>query len=239
VKAVDPEAYLIAEIMGDAMPWLQGDCFDATMNYQFRELALDFFAESTIDGRRFMDGLVRMYAGYSPNAALAGQNLISSHDTERFLTMAKGDTRRLALAVFTQMTVPGAPGLYYGDEVGMTGGDDPGSRGAFPWHDEPSWDRPLLTHWRTLGRLRKDHPVLRYGSFEVVWQSDAAFAFTRTSGDERLLVVVNRGDAPLDLFAPVASDRVEVFFGDAQVSAEPLDVRIEGVAAWSGLVVGI
>lgn len=239
VKSVDPEVYLIAEIMGDAMPWLQGDQFDATMNYQFRELAVDFFAEPTIDAGRFVDGLIRMHARYAPEIVLASQNLIGSHDTERFLTRAGGDARRLSLAVFTQMTVPGAPGLYYGDEVGMTGGSDPGSRGAFPWHDAASWNRDLLTQARTLGRLRSDHPALRNGAFEVVYLGRDAFAFTRTNADERLLVIVNRADEVLHCFIPVTTDRVDILYGAGEVSPEPLDLRVADVPPWSGLIASI
>ncbi len=236
VKAVKPDVYLIAEIMGDAMPWLQGDRFDATMNYQFRELALDFLAESSINAGRFADGLTRMYARYAPAAAAASQNLLSSHDTERFLTMAGDDPDRLAMAIFTQMTVPGAPGLYYGDEVGMTGGKDPACRGAFPWHEPDTWNRDLLDHTRQLTRLRREHPALKTGDFSIVWTGDRGLAFTRSNPGERLLVVVNGGDEPTDLVAPVTTDRATIVWGEAQVTAEPLGVRIEGISPWSGLI---
>ncbi len=237
VKSVRQDAYLIAEIMGDAMPWLQGDRFDATMNYQFRELALDFFATSSIDAHRFVDGLIRLNARYAPGAVAANQNLLSSHDTPRFLTVADEDPRRLALAVFTQMTVPGAPGLYYGDEVGMTGGEDPGSRGAFPWHDPDSWDRDLLALCQELGRLRQKHSALKLGVFEVVWRGRDGFAFTRTAEEDRLLVVVNRGEDPLSLSVPIATDGGELVWGAAVLDSGSEVLRVEGVPAWSGLIV--
>ncbi len=236
VKGVKPDIYLIAEIMGDAMPWLQGDRFDATMNYQFRELALDFLAESSIGAGRFAEGLTRMYARYAPAAAAASQNLLSSHDTERFLTMAGGDRARLALAVFTQMMIPGAPGLYYGDEVGMMGGRDPACRGAFPWHDPGSWDQALLDQTRRLGRLRREYPALKGGDFSIVWTGDGALAFTRSDDDQRLLVVVNGGDEPIDIVAPITTERAMVVWGEADVTVEPLDVRVERVPPWSGVV---
>jgi glycosidase len=239
VKAAKPDAYLIAEIMGDAMPWLQGNRFDATMNYQFRELALDFFAEGSIDGSRFVDGLNRMHARYAPAAMAASQNLLSSHDTQRFLTMAGEDPLKMALAVFTQMTVPGAPGLYYGDEVGMTGGEDPACRGAFPWHKLETWDQGLLMHTRSLTRLRREYPALRTGDFAVVWTGEEGFAFIRATGDERLLIAVNRGDAPLTFFAPITTDQAKVVWGKATLTVEPLDVRVEDIPPRSGLIAAV
>ena len=73
-----------------------------------------------------MDGLARLWARHAWPVMQAAHNLIGSHDTPRFLTLAGGELWRLRLAVVLQMTFPGAPGLYYGDEVGMTGGGDPG-----------------------------------------------------------------------------------------------------------------
>lgn len=239
VKAANTDTYLIAEIMGDAMPWLQGDRFDATMNYQFRDLAVDFFAETTITAGHFVDGLIRTMARYAPDVVLASQNLLSSHDTPRFLTMAGGDPRRLSLAVFTQMTIPGAPGLYYGDEVGMTGGEDPGSRGAFPWYDDSSWNQEILAITRQLGQLRRDHPALRTGEFEVVWQSDEAFAFIRRNLSERLLIVINREDDAIGFSIPIESTRPTVIWGDAELVNSVDGVQVSGLAPWSGLIISL
>ncbi|HZD03543.1 MAG TPA: glycoside hydrolase family 13 protein, partial [Longimicrobiales bacterium] len=133
VKAVRPDAYLLAEIMGDAGQWLQGDRFDATMNYTFRDLALAFFARDEIDGEGLLDGLGRLVAQYPWAVTLANHNLLGSHDTPRFLTEAGEEVDRLRLATVFQLTFPGAPGIYYGDEVGVTGGPDPENRRAFPW----------------------------------------------------------------------------------------------------------
>ena len=239
VKEAKPDAYLIAEIMGDAMPWLQGDRFDATMNYQFRELAADYFARAVIDSEVFLDGLIRMYARYTPDATAASQNLLGSHDTPRFLTVADGNVERMALAMFAQMTLPGAPGLYYGDEVGMTGGEEPGSRGAFPWHEPASWDQGLLQQTRALTKLRVDHPALKLGEFAVVWMDPHGFAFTRTAGSDRLLVVVNRRDTSVGFVAPIAATQTTIKWGRAEVAIEPQGVRIEEIPPRSGLVVAI
>ncbi|MEN8114088.1 MAG: alpha-amylase family glycosyl hydrolase [Actinomycetota bacterium] len=221
VKAENSDAYLIAEIMGNASPWLQGDTFDATMNYTFRQLALDFLAKQTSTGAELADGLARMYAAYSPDAAASSQNLISSHDTARFLHEAGDDRDRLRLATVLQMTLPGSPGLYYGDEVGMTGGEEHGARGAFPWHEPSTWDRVQHDTVRTLAALRRSHPALRSGTLEVVSRSDNSIAFTRTVGDARLLVVIDRSSQPqaIDIVLDTADPRV--IWGEGLVSKAP------------------
>ena len=99
VKGADPDAYLLAEIMGDATEWLRGDTFDATMNYTFRQIALDFLAADRITGGEAVDALVRMHAMLAPETAAVCQNLIGSHDTARFLHESGERPDRLADSV--------------------------------------------------------------------------------------------------------------------------------------------
>ena len=94
-RQVKPDCYLLAEIMGDASPWLQGDRFDATMNYTFRDLCLGYFATRELGTGAFLDGFTRMLAAYAPEVTEVNQNLLSSHDTERFLHMAGDERARL------------------------------------------------------------------------------------------------------------------------------------------------
>jgi cyclomaltodextrinase len=229
VKAENPDAYLIAEIMGDASDWLQGDTFDATMNYTFRQLALDFFATQTSDGFDLADGLARMFAAYAPEAIDASQNLLGSHDTARFLHEAGDRPERLHLATVMQLTLPGSPGLYYGDEVGMTGGEEPASRGAFPWHDPDRWDDVQLDLVRTLAALRATYPVLRSGALEIVARADDAIAYTRADEAERLLVAISRDEAHVEIDLPVRSESPEVLWGDAQAAAYEGGIAITGL----------
>jgi glycosidase len=230
VKAIRPDAYLIAEVMGDASAWLQGDMFDATMNYTFRALVLDFLASRRTGAGTLADGLERMYARYAPEIAEACQNLLGSHDTPRFLHESGAETDSLALATVLQMTLPGAPGLYYGDEVGMTGGEEPGSRGAFPWDDEPSWLTGQLGLVQALTALRRQHPALRTGDFRIVWHDDEAIAFTRADPAERLLVVVNRG-AARECLIPETARKAGVLAGDGRVRPEPAGLSVSLPAA--------
>jgi glycosidase len=111
------------------------------------------------------------------------------------------------------MTLPGAAGLYYGDEVGMTGGEEPGSRGAFPWHDETQWLHGQLDAVRGLTALRRQHAALREGRLDIVAATTDGVAFTRTLGDRRVGVVVNRG--PEEFPAPFAGPPGAVLWGRA------------------------
>ena len=131
-------------------------------------------------------------------------NLLDSHDMARFLTLARGDLSALRLATLFQMTYPGAPSIYYGDEIGMSGGHDPANRGAFPWHSSETWDTDLLHDFQRLIALRKSRPALRRGSFQFLHAHDDVIAYARQLGDETVVVALNvsaaskRVDLPLD-----------------------------------------
>ena len=234
VKEASPDAYLLAEIMGDATVWLQGDTFDATMNYTFRQVALDFLATERIDGATAADALVRMYAALPPAVADVCQNLIGSHDTARFLHEAGEDADRLLLATVLQMTLPGAPGIYYGDEVGMSGGEEPASRGAFPWHDEAAWDGRQLEAVRHLGRMRLDRPALRTGRLSIVHAGGDLLVYTREGDGERLLVVVDRRGGTSVEVALEASEP-EVLFGEG--TCVPVEGGVRVSAADPGALI--
>jgi neopullulanase len=118
-------------------------------------------------------------------------NLLGSHDMARFLTLARGDQSALRLATLFQMTYPGAPSIYYGDEIGMHGGHDPANRGAFPWHRSETWDRDLLHTFQRMIALRKAHAALRRGSLTILHATDSVFAYARQLGDETFVIGLN------------------------------------------------
>jgi neopullulanase len=111
----------------------------------------------------------------------------------RFLTLARAARSAQRLATVFQMTYPGAPSIYYGDEIGMQGGHDPANRGAFPWHRTESWDTHLLHEYQRLIALRRSRPALRRGSYKFVAAAADLFAHARQLGDETLIVVFNAG----------------------------------------------
>ncbi len=103
-----------------------------------------------------------------------------------------GDHDGVALATVLQMTLPGAPCIYYGDEIGLEGGKDPDCRRAFPW-DETAWHRPTLEMVRNAIALRKAHRALRHGSVDVLYAEQKTLAYLRRHDTERLLVTINAG----------------------------------------------
>jgi glycosidase len=201
IREVKEDAYLLAEIWGDTSDWLQGDQFDATMNYTFRDLCVGYFADRTLDTDAMVDGIHAMLAMYAQPVTDASHNLLGSHDVERFLHMADGNVDALGLATFLQLTFPGAPGIYYGDEVGLGGGKDPDNRGAFPW-DRVESGHGLLEEMRALTALRREYPALRLGVFREVERFADGFAFTREHEGQRILVVINNGAGELDYELP-------------------------------------
>ncbi|MEA2009243.1 MAG: alpha-amylase family glycosyl hydrolase, partial [Actinomycetota bacterium] len=154
------------------------------------------------------------------------------HDTPRFFHEAGEDADRLRLATVLQMTLPGSPGLYYGDEIAMAGGEEPGSRGAFPWHDEGSWDRDQLETVRSLAALRRSHPALRSGSLEIVSRTEHGITFVRSDDSDRLLISLDRREHPEPLTVPIVSKHPEVVWGVGRLTTNttgPGSV-IDGVA---------
>jgi glycosidase len=129
-------------------------------------------------------------------------NVIDSHDTARFLTLARGDESALRLAWLFMMCYPGAPCIYYGDETGMEGGKDPDCRRAFQW-DERRWNTGLLDYLKGCIALRKAHPALRRGEYQRLLAVGDIYVFGRKLGDETLIVVLNAGQDAWDLRVPV------------------------------------
>lgn len=195
VRKVSPDVLLLSEVMGDASPWLQGERFDATMNYTFRDLTLRFFGRDEIDSSELIDGASRMWAQYAWPVTLANQNLLGSHDTPRLLTECAGEMWRARLATIFQMTYPGSPGIYYGDEVGLEGGDDPASRGAFPDDALPP-DHEIHDTIKELAALRRTESALVIGEWRPLASVGRLVAFERLLDDRRLVVAINAGIDP-------------------------------------------
>ena len=122
VKGIKKDAYIVGEIWHNSEVWLQGDQFDAIMNYPLAMAILDFLAQRSIGPTEFNNRLVRNWMLYQDRVNYSMLNLINSHDTRRLLNYFSGDKESMKLAVLFQFTYPGAPMIYYGDEVGMKGG---------------------------------------------------------------------------------------------------------------------
>ena len=182
-----------------------------------------------------------MLNAYAPETTAVQLNLLDSHDTPRIRTLFSRDEASVRMAFLLQASVPGAPCVYYGDEIGLEGANDPDCRRAFPW-DEAAWDQPTLTFVRSVLRLRHDVAVLRGGGLRIVGTSGDSLAILRSGrwdaasdvadGAPPALVVVNAGEGPvalpvqaaelagLELVARLATSEPEGGLGPLAVDAD-------------------
>ena len=205
VRAVNPDAYLVGEIWTEAQRWLQGDQFDAVMNYPRTSAVLSFFGAGqlrdwshpllsfeALNAPAFAKEVERLLDLYDWEVTCAQLNLLSSHDMPRARWMMGGDADAFKLATLFQMTMPGAPCIYYGDEVGLQSAGDPHCRAAFPW-DEQDWNGAVRQATQRAAQLRHRYDVLRTGDYETLVAEGAVMAFQRSTGDARAVVVFNAG----------------------------------------------
>jgi len=221
IKAINPEAYIVGEVWKPAPEWLDGNTFDAVMNYVFAGPTLafaagdrvvmehvevpDYYPYPALDAAGYRAKIKDLLDLYPWEIHQTQLNLLSSHDVARALTVMGDDVESLKLAVLLQMTFPGAPCVYYGDEVGLKGGLDPGCRWVFPSEDK--WDYDLLKHHQTLIALRHQHPALRTGQYQPVLTEGNVYGFQRQQGDEVLLVLINTGDRDREIECPTIAPR--------------------------------
>ena len=235
VRAVNPEAYIVGEIWHEAQRWLQGDQFDAVMNYLITAAALSFFGghrvnldvvnqcgglqnrvHPTVNAYDFANELDRLFNLYPPEITRAQLNLLDSHDMPRFLSCTNGDRDSLKLAWLFIFTIPGAPCIYYGDEVGVDGRHDPYCRKSFPW-DESRWDRDLLEFARSCIALRKEQPALRRGNYERLHAEDGVMVYQRTYKENKVMVGFNVGAEERAIELPPGA-KPRVLFGQPVIT---------------------
>jgi cyclomaltodextrinase / maltogenic alpha-amylase / neopullulanase len=250
IKTINPEAYLVGEIWGDASPWLDGSQFDGVMNYLFAASTIAFVAGERVQMKHLREGSYQPYPAlsaadyaarmekllslYDWQIQLTQLNLLGSHDTARLRTLADDDRASVELATLLLLTFPGAPCIYYGDEVGMEGSIDPDSRRGFL--PEPQWDQPLLGYHRDLIALRHRYGSLRTGTYKTVHASGPVYAFERRLENEILIVVVNADIHPAQMILPLQVNVVTVLFGSGKASIADGHIQIN-LPARSGLIV--
>lgn len=217
VKAADPDAFLLGEVWEDASNkisqghrrrYLLGQQLDSVMNYPFRSAIVDFALSG--DSARFEDEILTILENYPQPAIDVAMNMLSTHDTVRILnalgvthpvekTQKAGYTlseeeyetgkRRLKAAAFLQFTLPGVPCIYYGDEAGLTGFEDPFNRGCYPWGRE---DIDLLTFFKALSAFRQSRRDDFSAGFSLIREDLGLFAFRRG----KTLCVTHFGKVP-------------------------------------------
>ena len=167
IKSIKSDALIIGEIWHYTSSYLQGDEWDTIMNYNFRANVDNYFAKHIISASDFVNefGFLRGTSHTRVHQLL--WNLIDSHDTGRFLHCANEKKAALKLAVAVLMTTPGMPMIYYGDEVGLTGGQDPDCRRGMLW-DENRQDKEIYNWYKKLIHIRKEHSCLTNGNVKYL-----------------------------------------------------------------------
>lgn len=212
-KAVKEEGdnVIIGEIWTDASKYLLGDKFDSVMNYRFRDAVLAFVdndSSNPVDAVKAMKELELIREEYPKEAFEAMLNLVDSHDTQRVISALDGYKKSVhdiasnpskeayakdKLIPLIQMTYPGAPCIYYGDEAGMAGADDPDNRRGMIWG---KGDKATVEWYAKLANIRNSYPVLRTGDIKPITLDDSCksdvMAFSRNDGSSHALVLINR-----------------------------------------------
>jgi glycosidase len=165
IKTVNPDALIVGEVWHYAPDFLQGDQWDSVMNYAFYKSVSSMICDETLRPSDFLAEQGFLQGQYHTAVLPVMWNLIDSHDTSRFLYRAGGDKRKLRLAAAMQMLLPGTPFLYYGDEVGMTGGNDPDNRRGMLW-DENRQDLDLYAWYQRLTYFRHVLNAIPRGSYK-------------------------------------------------------------------------
>lgn len=243
VKEANPNALILAEHYGDPHQWLQGDQWDTVMNYDAFMEPLTWFltgmekhSDEYIDrlygnGEQFFQSMFRNMSRMQTQSVLSSMNELSNHDHSRFMTRTNRRVGRIGTAgaeaasegirpgvfreaVLVQMTWPGAPTVYYGDEAGVCGWTDPDNRRTYPWGKE---DKELIRFHRDIIRLHKENPALRKGSLKQLLAGEQMIAFGRFSGENRCVVALNNSDLFRELLIPVWE--IGVGDGEAMVRA--------------------
>ncbi len=220
VKEANPEAIILAEHYGDPGSWLQGDQWDTIMNYSAfmepmtwfftgMEKHSDDFKESMLgNAGSFVDAMRYNMASFMWPSLAVAMNELSNHDHSRFLTRTNHKVGRfdhfdydaasegvnpavMREAIVMQMTWPGAPTLYYGDEAGVCGFTDPDNRRTYPWGQE---DQRMLQFYKEAIKLHKEHPVFAQGSLVFLEEGYNVLVYGRFDSNEQLVVIYNNND---------------------------------------------
>ncbi len=234
VKAENPDAYLVGEIWDGDPRWVGEKSFDGLMNYPVRDGIIGLLMGS-MTTEDFSEKISGQLNRYDQEHVFAMYNLLGSHDTVRIKTELEGRIDKLKLAYQFLLAYPGAPAIYYADEVGLDGGKDPECRKAFPW-DENEWDMDLRKFIQGLISIRKKRQVLRRGIYQeiLVDSKKDGYSFARIQGEESLLVVLNTGDTRQDFHLPVE----KLGWKNGQIVRDELS-REEFVVSDSGLDITI
>lgn len=199
VKKCKKDAVLIGEVWESAGHWLDGTMFDSTMNYDFRKHCKRFFAEETADALEFDSRVTDMRMRYRKQTVFSQLNLLDSHDVSRFLSLCK-DVRSFRLAVIFQMTFPGMPSVFYGDEAGVTGILEAEYRSPMPWDTLAETDELFYLYQRAI-ELRKRELILKRGEYRTITAKEGSrlYGYERYLGSEGIRIFLNMEERAAEL----------------------------------------
>lgn len=206
LKEKYPDILLIGETWGYGGKLLRGNQMDAVMNYMFRDALRDYFATETISAETFDYRINHMLGIHKEENNQVMYNLLDSHDTERFLFCCREDKKRMKLAAAFQMLFLGAPAIYYGDEAGMTGDNDPDCRRCMIW-DETN-DNDIYNWYYKMIAVRKKHEAVRKGDYRTIAVDSSAdlFGFVRRYEEDNVYVMIHKGGGEAEVLLPVLED---------------------------------
>ncbi|HIU18808.1 MAG TPA: glycoside hydrolase family 13 protein [Candidatus Limiplasma stercoravium] len=193
MKEENPDSLMVAECWDDSREWLaQGDMFDSTMHYVLSRAIWNRFCYRKTSACQFDWAVNRAAALYAQRTQEVLWTFLGSHDTQRLRTRAGGDVRMLHAAAFFQFTYLGTPIIYYGDELGMEGGEDPYCRYPMRW--DAVEGNPTHAHFRRLAHIRSATPALCQGDFRTLEaRDDGLYAYLRRTPEQTVLCVLNTG----------------------------------------------
>lgn len=208
-RKINPECYIVGEMWNDAERYLKGDQFDAIMNYPLTRAIFGFLGKdlnheqiskcgyvniTKLNAQEFAHQIDILLNKYHPVITRAQLNLLSSHDTPRALTVLNGNEKALNMAYMFLFSFVGAPCLYYGDELGLSGNHDPYCRQSMPWNREFSWNHNLHNFIKKLVQIRHKHAALQEGSFKTLYAKDNIYIYARQLDTEVFIGVLNTGE---------------------------------------------
>jgi cyclomaltodextrinase / maltogenic alpha-amylase / neopullulanase len=253
IKAINPEAYIVGEIWTDSREWLAGDQFDGVMNYLFTAPVLAFAAKQRVlmplvervdyapypalDAKGYAEKIEALLGLYDWEIQQTQLNLLSSHDTARALSIVGEDKASLEIATLLLLTFPGAPSIYYGDEVGLIGGLDPDCRRTFP--PVQDWDQSLLAVHKALISLRHAYRALRIGTYKTLAAEGDCYVFARILPDEMVVVAVNSGEQAVKVrLADMTVECGQVLYGEGKVDWLGDRTAMLEIPARAGIILG-
>ncbi|MCF8008682.1 MAG: alpha-glycosidase [Halanaerobiales bacterium] len=191
VKSINPKSVIIGEIWHSAKKWLRGDRFDTVMNYPFNWAVINFFGSNEIGVDKFSSLIIKNYYHYREDTSNTLLNLLSSHDIPRIYEYCKTE-KQLKLAILFLLTFPGTPMIYYGDELGLKGGEDPDNRRCMPW-DRVNKNNNILSYYKKIIRIRNKLNPLSLGDFHFILKDEAknTVVFKRRHKNKTIYIAIN------------------------------------------------